>query len=116
MQTELWPYVVISLASTFLASVSQVMLKKAANRKYDNIIKEYLNPLVIVAYVIFFGTTLLGLWAYKILPISLGAVLEATAYIYVTFFGVIIFKEKLTPKRVIALIMIVSGVVIFALG
>ena len=110
------PYALISLLGVFLASVSQVMLKKAAMRKYENVLQEYLNPLVIFAYAIFFGTTLLGVLAYKGMPVSLGPVLETTAYFYITVFGVVIFKEKLNGKKILALCMIIVGIVVYALG
>ena len=45
------PYALISLLGVFLSSVSQVMLKKAAMRKYDSVLKEYLNPLVILSLI-----------------------------------------------------------------
>lgn len=110
------PYALLSLLGTFLASCSQVMLKKAALRKYDSVLKEYLNPLVIVAYAVFFGTTLLSVLAYRGMPVSLGPVLETTAYLYVTLFGVTIFKEKLNGKKLLALGLIVAGILIYAGG
>ena len=39
--------VCILLFSVFISSVSQILLKKAANRTYESPLKEYLNPLVI---------------------------------------------------------------------
>ena len=108
------PYAPIPLLGVFLSSGSQVMLKKAAMRKYDSVLKEYLNPLVIFAYAIFFSTTLLGVLAYKGTPVSLGPVLETTAYFYITIFGVTIFKEKLNPKKLLALALIIGGIVLYA--
>ncbi|MBO4390457.1 MAG: EamA family transporter [Lachnospiraceae bacterium] len=102
----------ILLFGVFISGVSQVMLKKAAMKEYDSPIKEYLNPLVIFAYVLFVGTTVLSVLAYKGIPLSLGPVLESTGYLYVTFFGVKIFKEKINRKKVIALVMIIAGVLI----
>ena len=115
MSKTMVPYIILFLASVFIASVSQVMLKKAAMRPYKNIILEYLNPLVIFAYLLFFGTTLIGVVAYRIIPISLGPVLETTSYIYITLFGVLIFHEKLNRKKVGALLLIITGILIFAL-
>ena len=108
-------YALILLFGVFISAISQVMLKKAAVKKYDSRIKEYLNPLVIFAYFIFFIATLLSIIAYKGIPLSMGPVLEATSYIYVTFFGVKIFKEKMNPKKIIALILIVTGIMIYSL-
>lgn len=37
------PYALISLLGVFLSSVSQVMLKRAAMRKYSSVVQEYLK-------------------------------------------------------------------------
>lgn len=107
-------YSLILLSGVFISAVSQVMLKKAAQKNYDSVIKEYLNPLVIFAYVLFVGTTFLSILAYKGIPLSMGPILEATSYIYVTFFGVKIFKEKLNKKKLIALALIIAGIVVYS--
>lgn len=109
------PYVCLLLLGTFLASISQVMLKKAALRNYENKLREYLNPLVIIAYIVFFGTTFLSILAYRGIPLSMGPVLEATSYIYVTIFGVAIFKEKLNKRKILALALIVGGILVYSL-
>ena len=114
MSSKVLIYSGILLLGVFISSISQVMLKKASLRKYDNFLQEYLNPLVLGAYVIFFGTTFLSIFAYKVIPLSLGPALEATSYIYITFFGVVIFKEKLTKKKVFSLILIVAGILIYS--
>ena len=116
MSSELLLYAGILLVSVFISSVSQVMLKKSALRTYDSPLKEYLNPLVIFAYVLFVGTTLLSVLAYRGIPLSLGPVLEATGYIYVTIFGVLIFKERMTRGKLAALALIVTGIVVYAFG
>lgn len=105
--------VILALLSVFISAISQVMLKKAAMKKYASWIQEYLNPLVIVAYGLFFGTTLLEVYVYKGIPLSLGPVLEATGYIYVTIFGITIFKEKFNPKKVVALVLIIVGILVY---
>lgn len=107
-------YAAILLLGVFISAVSQVMLKKAAQKEYGSVIKEYLNPLVIFAYVLFVGTTLLSVLAYRGLPLSMGPILEATSYIYVTLFGVLIFKEKLNGKKLLALALIIIGIVIYS--
>ena len=109
-------YSCVLLFGVFISAISQVMLKKAAMKKYDSVIKEYMNPLVIFAYVLFVGTTLLSILAYRGIPLSMGPILEATSYIYVTIFGVTIFKEKMNVRKVIALGMIIVGIVVYAIG
>ena len=104
------------LLGTFISSISQVMLKKSADRKYDSAIKEYLNPLVIGAYTIFVISTFLSILAYKGIPLSMGPILEATGYFYVTFFGIRIFYEKMNGKKLAALGLIIVGIIAYALG
>ena len=48
-------YALILLFGVFISALSQVILKKAANKTYDSRIKEYANPQVIIAYFIFFN-------------------------------------------------------------
>lgn len=107
-------YAILCLVGVFVSSVSQVLLKKSAMRPHPNAVREYLNPLVITAYAIFFGATLMNVLAYRGIPLSLGPVLEATSYLYVTFFGVTIFHEKLSRKKVLALGLILAGIAIYA--
>ena len=108
-------YSLFVLFGTFISAVSQVMLKKAAMKQYDSPIQEYLNPLVIGAYTIFVLATLCSILAYRVIPLSLGPVLESTSYIYVTIFGVTIFHEKLNSGKTAALILIIAGILIFSL-
>lgn len=115
MNSVVIKYSCILLLGVFISAISQVILKKAALKKYDSVIKEYLNPLVIIAYSIFFASTFLSIMAYKEIPLSMGPILEATSYLYVTFFGVKIFGEKMTKKKCVALGCILFGIVVYSL-
>lgn len=114
MNKTVFLYSGILLIGVFLSAISQVMLKKAALKKYDSVIQEYLNPLVIIAYFIFFMTTFCSILAYKGIPLSMGPILEATSYIYVTFFGVRIFKEKINKRKLVALLLIIAGIFVYS--
>lgn len=115
MKRELLLYAGLLLFGVFLSAVSQVMLKKAALKEYSSKIKEYLNPLVILAYVIFVGTTLISVYAYRVVPLSLGPILEATSYIYVTIFGIVIFRESINVRKISGLLLIIAGIAVYAL-
>ena len=108
-------YAGILLLGVFIGAISQVMLKKAALKTYPSRIREYLNPLVIFAYVLFVGTTFLSILSYRVIPLSMGPILEATGYFYVMVFGVTLFKEKINRKKIIALILIIGGIAVYAL-
>ncbi|WP_343248577.1 SMR family transporter [Diplocloster hominis] len=107
-------YSCILLVGVFISAISQVMLKKSALKEYESKFKEYFNPSVIVAYVLFVSTTFLSIIAYKGIPLSMGPVLEATSYIYITIFGVTIFNERINAKKIIALMFIVIGITIYS--
>lgn len=109
-------YAIVALVGVFVSSIAQVLLKKSANKTYDSPLREYLNPLVILGYTLFVGSTLLSVYAYRGIPLSMGEILDATGYIYVTVFGITIFHEKLNRKKVAALALIVAGIVIYSLG
>ena len=117
MNGQLILYACIMLLGVFISSVAQVLLKKAAQKQYGSVLEEYLNWPVITAYAIFFAATFLSIYAYKVVPLSMGPILEATGYIYITIFGVTIFHEKLDRWKLIALALIIGGIVVYsALG
>ena len=109
-------YSMFLLFDTFISSVSQVMLKKSASKEYKSKLEEYMNPLVIGAYTIFVLATFVGVYAYRGVPLSLGPILEATGYIYVTIFGVKIFKEKINKGKILALVLIIIGIAVYSFG
>ena len=47
-------FALIFVAGVFISSVSQILLKKSAEREYPSKIREYLNPLVIIEAVALF--------------------------------------------------------------
>ena len=106
-------YMGLFLLSVFISSVSQIILKKSANKQYDNKLKEYLNIPVMLAYCLFFGSSLLTVLAYKYVPLSLGPILEATGYVWVAILGFIFLKERLNKKKILGMIIIITGIIVF---
>ena len=83
--------------------------------KYDNKLKEYLNPRVIIAYGIFFLATLVTVYAYKGIPLSVGPILETTGYLWISLLGYFILKEKISRRKLIGLVIVVAGIIISCL-
>lgn len=113
---KIFLFSLIFVLGVLISAVSQVILKKSANIKYENPIQEYLNPRVIFAYFIFFMATLISIYAYKVIPLSMGPILDSTGYIFVTIFGVTIFKEKLSVRKIAALLIIIVGIVVYSVS
>lgn len=109
-------YVLLFLISVFISSCSQIALKKSANQKHENKMKEILNPLVLGAYVCFFGASLLTVIAYRGVDLSWGPVLETTSYIYIMILSAVFLKETISRTKVAGNIIIIAGIVIYAFG
>ena len=107
--------VCVLLFSVFISSVSQILLKKAANRTYETPLKEYLNPLVVGAYGLFFCSVILTMLALKHVPLSMSPILESTGYIFVSVMGYIFLKEKFTRRKLCGFALILAGIIIFNL-
>ena len=107
--------VLLMLFSVLVASVSQILLKISANREHGSRLKEYLNPLVITAYGLLFGSTLLTMTALRHLPLSWSPVLESAGYIFVAVFGYFFLKEKFNRRKLAGLALILVGILVFAL-
>ncbi|MCI8640283.1 MAG: EamA family transporter [Clostridia bacterium] len=105
----------IYILGVFVSSIAQILLKKSANIERENKLKEYLNFKTIFAYGIFFGATLCTLFAYKFIPLTMGTILETTGYIFVTILSYFLLKEKITKKKLIGLVIIIIGVLIFSI-
>ena len=110
-----WVYIIIYIAGVFISSVAQVILKKSAGKQYKSHINEYLNPMVLVAYTIFFCATFCSIYAYKGVPLSFGPILAASEYFFIAILSKLILKENINRKKLIGLIVIMFGIFIFSI-
>lgn len=108
-------YILIFIASVFISSISQVILKKSADKNYPSIVAEYVNPRVICAYGLFFLSTMVTVYAFRYVPLSFGPVLESLSYVFVGALSVFVLKEKVTPRVLIGMTLIIIGVVVFSI-
>lgn len=106
-------YIAILIFSVFISAFSQVLLKKSALKTYNSFIKEYINFYVIPAYAIYFLAVFLDLLALRKVPVSFVPVAEASSYVFVLLFGKIFFKEIFSKRKIIAMILIMAGIVVF---
>ncbi len=108
-------YMLIYIVSVLIASVSQIILKTSSGKTYDSFIREYLNPRVIIAYGLFFLTTFISLYAYKVIPLSMGPILESTGYIWVAILSFVILGEKISKRKLTGLLVIIAGIVVYSI-
>ena len=108
-------YIIVWIISVLISSIAQVMLKAEANKPHESRLKEYLNPMVIGAYGIFFLSTFLTMYALKYVPLTYSPIIEPLSYIFVPVIGVLVLKEKLSRRRVLGIVIMLAGIVIFSM-
>lgn len=106
-------YVIISVTSVIVASFSQILLKVGANRPHISFIKDYLNAPVIIGYSLMFVSLFGGLMAYRGLPMTTVPIIEAIGFILVPILSRLFFKEKLNREKIIGILIIFAGIVIY---
>lgn len=113
--SDLVIYSAIMLLSVLVSSVSQILLKKSTQKQYSSKIREYLNPTVIIAYGMFFGSTLITMYALKVVPLSMSPILESTGYIFVAILSYIFLKERMNKQQIAGTVIIITGIIVYSL-
>ena len=113
MTREMLPYLGLAILSVFVASLSQTLLKWESGKEHKSLIREYVNIGVIGGYALLALSMLLTMFAYRKLPLSMTPAFECFSYIFVTIFGVTVFHEKVTRKKLLALGLIITGILLF---
>lgn len=108
-------FFLLGLLSVVIASFSQVMLKLGAGKTYSSKIREYLNGYVITGYGMLFVSMVLTIVAYSGLSYLNVPVIEAVGYVLVPILSYFIFKEKLTKRKVVGILFILTGIFIYYL-
>ena len=100
---------------TIVASAAlQIPLKKSAQNTKHRGLRTYLNPVVISVYSAFLLITVLTTLLYQYVDLTLSTLLYKTEYIFITLFSVFFLKERVTKRKLIGFIIIVSGVLIYS--
>ncbi len=109
-------YHILVIIVVLLCSLSQLLLKKSALSKHRHTIYEFVNWKVILAYSILFISIVLNIFALKngVLLKEL-IILETLSYIFVPVFSIIILKEIIEPRTILAMFIILAGIIIFYL-
>ena len=100
----------------FSCSLSQLFLKKSANREHKSKLFEVVNPLVIFSYGIFFCSLLINIWAMsKGLQLKEMAMLESLGYVFVPIMSFLVLKEHISRRTIIATLVVLLGIFVFYL-
>lgn len=97
-------------------SLSQLLLKKSAKAVHSSKISEVLNPVVIIAYIVFFCSLLVNIWAMnKGVQLKEIAMLESLGYVFVPLLSFWILSEKISRRTICAALMVIIGILVFYL-
>lgn len=109
-------YHVIVFLAVVLASLAQILLKWSANDKYTQAWADYLNVKVIGGYALLAVSFLLNIFAMsKGVLVKEVSTLETLSYLLVPLLSWMAFSERLSQRKVWAIICIVLGVIVFFL-
>lgn len=107
-------YYLFVIMGVFACSLSQLLLKRSANKEHTSRIYEMLNPLVIMAYGIFFCSLIINIWAMRHgVQLKEMAMLESLGYIFVPLLSVVMLKEQVSKRIVCGVLLIFLGIIVF---
>ena len=102
------------ISSVFLAACAQMLLKQGARQQNATWWRQYMNVWVIGGYAIMFVTMMINIFAMsKGIQVKELSIIESMSYLFVPALSFVIFKEKLTWRRTLAIAVIITGVIIF---
>lgn len=107
-------YYFIVIVSVFAAACAQMLLKQGARREYVSWWQQYINPWVIGGYGIMACSLVLNIWCMsKGVQVKEVSVIESMSYLFVPVLAFMLFKEKLTARKMCAIGIIIGGVILF---
>ena len=105
-------YIGLTLFSVFMASCSQVILKKSAMNERLSGFSYFVNRATVSAYAMFLACSLLTFYCLSHLPMVTVNVLECSAYVYILFFDRIFFGKSVTLRKVVGNLLIITGIIV----
>lgn len=106
-------YFLLKCISVLVASISQILLKKSANKTYNNKINEYLNVLVVIGYVLFVISSIMSVVSLKGITISYSSIVESLNYIIVPVMSYLLLKEKINKLQLFGMLIMIIGAIIY---
>ena len=97
---------IIVILSVFLAACAQMLLKQGARQQYATWWRQYMNAWVIGGYANIFAMS-------RGVQIKELSIIESMSYLFVPTLSFILFKEKLTWRKIVAIAIIISGAIVF---
>jgi len=110
-------YYLLTLIVIVFTSIGHLLLKIAANRVRDSdgSARMVTHPVSIIAYGVFAFVAFLSIYAMKGLEMKSFFALNSLTYIVIPLLGLLVLKEPFSRNKVIGVILITVGVLLFYL-
>ena len=109
-------YYALVILSVFAAASAQMLLKQGARQNYANFWRQYLNPWVIGGYAIMACSLVLNIFCMsRGVQVKEVSTIESLSYLFVPFLTFLLFRERITWRKIGAILIIISGVILFFL-
>lgn len=107
-------YYLVVILSVFAAACAQMLLKQGARHNYIGFWRQYLNPWVIGGYGIMACSLVLNIFCMsRGVQVKEVSTIESLSYLFVPCLTFMLFKEKITWRKGIAIGIIICGVIVF---
>ncbi|MFL0163857.1 EamA family transporter [Candidatus Clostridium helianthi] len=103
-------YYLILIGMTIMGSVAALFLKKAS--QFTCLKQLILNINLYIGGVLYFLSALLNIYLLHFLEYSIVLPLTSITYIWTMILSYLVFKEKITIKKIIGLALIFAGVIL----
>ena len=91
-----------------------MLLKEGARQEYAQWWRQYMNGWVLGGYAIMFVTMIINIFAMsKGVQVKEVSIIESMSYLFVPALSFVFFKEKLTWRKITAILIIITGVIVF---
>ena len=115
MSNNVYWNLALILFGVLISAGSQILLKKAALKTYEKWYQQYLNPLVIGAYAIFFASTLTNVVALRVVPLTWEPIWNSASHVFVMALAYIFMSERPGKRKLLGLGAILAGIALFSL-
>ena len=116
MNSNVYWNLALILFGVLISAGSQILLKKAALKSYDKWYQQYLNPLVIGAYAIFFASTLTNVIALRVVPLTWEPIWNSASHVFVVALAYLLMGERPGKRKLLGLGAILTGIALFSLS
>lgn len=106
---------IVYLSAVLIASISQILLKSNANERSTDNRNKYINVKVLIAYSLFVLSMLIGNVALRKIEYKYATIIESMSYFFVLIGSRVVFKEKITIRRLSGISIIAVGIIVFIL-